>query len=258
MMKKTLTIVSALVLLAALAACSTIQSVIGGSKAQTNPGANGGAAANGRGGFGGDPATMTVEQKMGFAILKMDGSPTALTAQQAKDMLPLWQALKSMETSNTASADEITAIFTQMKDTLTAEQVSAVQKMTWTQADMTALMQQYGVQMGGGQGGFGGNGTLSPEQQATRTARFAAGGNNRQGGGFPQGGPGGAGAPGGAGGPGGFPQDGGPGGFGGNGASTPGAATRTPSPAQLNRQMIGLNSIFINPVIQLLTTKAGN
>lgn len=248
MLKKALYMVSALVLLAALAACSTIQSVIGGSPAQANQSTNGGTAnqTNGRGGFGGDPAKMTVEQKMGFAILKMEGTPSALTSQQAKDMLPLWEALKSMETSNTTSADEITAIFTQMKDTLTPEQVGVVQKMTWTQADMTALMQQYGMQVGGAPGGFGGNGTASPEQQATRAARTAAGGNNRQGGGF-----------GGNGGPG-----GGQGGFGGNGApggnTTSGGATRTPSPAQLNRNAIGLNSIFINPVIKLLTTKAGN
>ena len=250
MIKKTLYVLSALVLLVALAACSTIQSVIGGgSQAQTNNQTANGGQPNGRGGFGGDPATMTVEQKMGFAILKMEGTPTGLTAQQAKDMLPLWQALKSMETSNTASADEITAIFTQMKDTLTPEQVAAVTKLTWTQEDMTATMQQYGMQIGG-PGGAGGTGTLTTEQQATRTARFANGGNNRQGG---QGGPGG-----------GAPPDGGPGGqggFGGNGGqggnNTTGGATRTPSPAQLHRRAIGLNSIFINPVITLLTTKAG-
>jgi hypothetical protein len=249
MIKKTLYVLSALVLLVALAACSTIQSVIGGgSQAQTNNQTANGGQPNGRGGFGGDPATMTVEQKMGFAILKMEGTPTGLTAQQATDMLPLWQALKSMETSNTASADEITAIFSQMKDTLTPEQVAAVTKLTWTQEDMTATMQQYGMQFGGQGGPGGGPGTLTTEQQATRTARFANGGNNRQGG------PGG-----------GVPPDGGPGGFGGPGGNggqggnnTTGGATRTPSPAQLNRRVIGLNSIFINPVITLLTTKAGN
>jgi hypothetical protein len=120
--------------------------------------------------------------------------------------------------------------------------VTAIQGLTWTQADMTAIMQQYGIG-----NGFGGNGgTASPAQQQTRAAARANGG-----GGF--GGPGGGG-PGGGG-----PGGGGPGGFGGNGggATTPGSATRTPSPAQLNRQAIGFNSIFIEPVIKLLTTKSG-
>jgi|GEM_PF-4751867 len=36
------------------------------------------------------------------------------------------------------------------------------------------------------------------------------------------------------------------------------AGTGTPSPAQLNRVAIGLNSLFIDPVIKLLTSKSGS
>ena len=245
-MKKTIYLVTALLLLAALAACSAIQSLTGQQPAANQPaGANttgngqGTGNGGGRGGFGGDPTKMTVEQKMGIGILKLEGTDNAVTAQQAKDLLPLWQALKSMQTSNNASVDEIKAVFSQMKDTLTPGQVTAIQGLTWTQADMTAIMQQYGIG-----NGFGGqNGTASPAQQQTRAAARANGG-----GGFPGGG--------GPGGPGGGGQ-GGFGGNGGNGGTSSGGATRTPSPAQLNRQAMGFNSIFIDPVIKLLTTKAG-
>ena len=249
MLKKITYLIASLVLLAAVTACSAVQSLTGANSAQANaPQAGGTPQPGGRNGgaFGGDPATMTVEQKMGIGILKMEGTNTAVTAAQAKDLLPLWQALKSMETSNNASVDEINAVFTQMKDTLTPDQVTSIQKLTWTQADMTAIMQQYGVQGGG----FGGqNGTVSPGQQATFAARRAAGGGfGGPGGGAPGGAPGG-GAPGG-----GFGGQGGNGGTGGN--NTTGGATRTPSPAQLNRRAIGFNSVFIDPVIKLLTTKS--
>lgn len=241
MIKKLAILGGTLALLVALAACSAIQSITGATSGQAQASANGGAAQNGQQGqgngrgFGGDPTKMTVEQKLGIGILKLEGTPQALTADEAKTILPLWQALKSMQTSNNASVDEINALFTQTKEALTPDQVTAIQKLTWTQTDMQALMQQYNIGFGGnGQGGAQG----TPD--ATRIAQFRAQG-------------------GGAGGGGGFGGGGGGGGFGGAGGTGSGAsgATRTPSPQQLNRRAMGLNSVFIDPVIKLLQTKAG-
>ena len=142
-MKKYVPLLLVVPALLLLAACSAVQSLVGGSSNNGNAVVNGTPAPGGRngGGFGGDPATMTVEQKLGIGILKLEGTNNAVSAQQAKDMLPLWLALKSMETSNNASVDEINAVFTQMKETLTADQVTAIQKLTWTQADMSTILQ---------------------------------------------------------------------------------------------------------------------
>jgi ABC-type glycerol-3-phosphate transport system substrate-binding protein len=232
MFKKTIFLILALGLIAALmAACAAAPasaSTTQNGSSQTNNGQGGNA--NNRGGFDNqDPASMPVESKLGIGILKLENTSLAVTAQQANDLLPLWQGLKSMETSNNASAEEITALLGQIKDTLTPQQVDAIQKMTWQQSDLQALLQQYGVQFGGG----GQRGTPDP----TRIAQFRANNGGGFGGGF----------------------GGGPGGFGGapgGGASTTGNATRTPSPQQLNRRAIGFNSIFIDPVITLLTTRS--
>lgn len=254
MTKKTLLTFIVLPLVFILAACSSLQ-IPGISNASANSGNNNQAnAGQGRnGGFGGDPAKMPVDSKLGIGILKLEGTPQAVTAKQANDLLPLWKALKTMLASNTASADEITALLKQIQDTLTPDQVQAVQKLTWTQADLQAIMQQYGIQGAGGQGGFA---NLTPAERATRVAQFQAqGGGNRTGGTGGNNGTGGR--PAGGGFPGGGGFGGGQGGTG-NGQGTNTNVQRTPSPAQLARRAAGMNSIFVDPVIKLLQTRASS
>ena len=123
---------------------------------------------------------------------------------------------------------------------MTPEQTQAIQKMTWTQSDMQALMTKYGVTFGAGQGGTGGQ-NLTADQRATRTAQFQS--RNQNGG-----------APGGPGDPGGFP--GGPGGPGGA-VGGPGGqpANGTPQPGRRVGGG-GMNTIFVDPLIKLLQTRA--
>ncbi len=232
MNKKTLYVLIVLPLVLILAACASLQ-IPGVSAAAAQPSQ----AARGNGGFNADPSKMPVQQKLAIGILKLEGTPQAITAQQAQQMLPLWKALKALSTSNNTSQTEITALYQQIQGVLTPDQVQAIQKLTWTQSDMRAMMQQYGIQFGQG---FGANGTLDPSVRATRVAQFQA-----------QGGGGGAG-----GGGGGF--GGGGGNFGGgNGANGQNRAQRTPAPGQARRGFGGMNIIFVNPVIKLLQTKAG-
>jgi hypothetical protein len=100
-------------------------------------------------------------------------------------------------------------------------------------------MTKYGVTFGGGQGGQ----NLTADQRATRTAQFQSR-NQNGGGGF-----GGGGAPGGV--PGG---PGGPGGFGGGQGGSGTAVARTPQPGR--RAGGGMNTIFVDPLIKLLQTRA--
>jgi len=145
----------------------------------------------------------------------LEGSESAVTAAQAKDLLPLWQVYSSLIASDTAAQEEKDALAQQIQETMTADQVKAIEALNLTQRDVFASMQELGIAPqfgangttqqngtttrgngqggnfppggfpggGPGGGGFGGNGTqLNPEQIATAQARREANGNG--GGGF--------------------------------------------------------------------------
>jgi hypothetical protein len=239
MMKNKLYLLVALPMVLVLGACSGIQIPGLGAKsaqaAQNNP-----AEANY------DSAKMPLEQKLAIGTLKLEGTDQAVTAKEATDLLPLWQAVKSLEANTNTAPSEITAVYKQIEGIMTPAQTQAIQTMTWTQEDLQALMTSYGVTFGAGQGGAGDQ-TLTADQRATRTAQFQSRNQNGGGpGGPPVGDPGGfAGGPGGA------------GGFGGGQSGSGTAVARTPQPGQAARRAGGgMNTIFVDPLIKLLQTRA--
>lgn len=85
-----------------------------------------------------------------LGTLKLDGADQAVTAAQAKELLPLWQVYQSLSTSDTAAQAEITALEKQIEETMTKEQMQAIQAMNLTPQDSFAILQQMGL--GGGRG----------------------------------------------------------------------------------------------------------
>jgi hypothetical protein len=199
---------------------------------------------NGQNAFNTDPATLPVQMKLGMGTLRLDGTNLAVTPEQAKTLLPLWRALKTLSTDTNTSADEVKALNQQIEDSMTKEQVQAIQKMTWTRDDLRKMMQQYGVSAGNGGQQQAGARQTTPGASSQGTQTGGGGG-----GGFP-GGPGGP--PGG----GGF-IGGGTGGGGGTNASTNRTGSnRTPVPGQAaRREAGGMNLLFADPVIKLLEGK---
>jgi hypothetical protein len=225
-----------------LTACSVLQSaqamVSGSNSYSQNQGQN-----QGQNPFGGITANTPVDSKLAIGMLKLEGTDLAVTPDQAKNLLPLWQALKTLSSSATTAPEEVTAVFQQIQDTLTPEQMKAIKEMALSQDDMQALMKSLGMQTGAG---FGNGGTVSPEQQATRTARRTQ---NPSGGGF--GGPGG-----GFGGPGPGGDFGGPGGNSGAGNQGSTKTRPTQSPQNIIRRSMGMNLLFMDPLIKILETRA--
>ncbi len=78
--------------------------------------------------------------------LLLESSSLSVTEAQAADLLPLWKAVKSLTNDNYTSAEEISALYAQIDETMTAEQVKAIQGMDFNQETLTSLMTQYGVQ----------------------------------------------------------------------------------------------------------------
>jgi len=161
-----------------------------------------------------NPQGLPLSEKLAIGTLKLEGSANAISAKQVADLLPLWQVYSSLITSDTAAQEEKDALAQQIQETMTSDQVKAIDDLNLTQQDVFASMQQLGISTSsqvnvngtpqpngngfpggggvffggggdrgsGGGNGFGGSGSqLSPSQISTLQARRSA---NGGGGGF--------------------------------------------------------------------------
>lgn len=231
MLKRTIwKTILAITLLAVLSACSAAAaSSPAGSTARQTPQPAG---------INPDTGQLPLETRLAVGILSLENSDLAVTPEQAQTLLPLWKAVKALSSSDTASGEEIQALYEQIQEALSADQLQQIQSLTLTQDDLRAMMEQYGIQPNLPAGM---EDNLSQEQIATRVAQRAEGG-------FPGGGPGG-----------GFPPDGGMGGGGGMPPSFDGQNGQqvTPDPTRIaQRRGLGMNRLFLDPLIQLLESRA--
>lgn len=132
---------------------------------------------------------MTISAQLGFGTLLLEDSEYAVDAEQAEQLLLLWKAARSLSESETVAEAELEAVFNQIEDTMTSEQISAISEMQLTGEEMTQLMEDFDLSFGFGGAGFE---NLTPEQQATAQAARESGesipGSGLAGGGLPGGG----------------------------------------------------------------------
>jgi hypothetical protein len=210
-MKKNLMITATLILMGILAACSLPFS--SSSSTSTRASQNSALA---------DPSKLPIESKMAIGILKLEGTDQAVDSTQAKDLLPLFMALKTLSTNNNTAPEELTALNKQIKNTMKADQITTIEKMTITSEEVRTLIANNGA---------------STSSSSSNTNSAAAGGNN-----FGPGGPGG-----------GIP------GITGGGQTSTTRVQATPNAAQaaqtLRRTAGGLNLTLAQSVIDLLNSK---
>lgn len=197
---------------------------------------------------------LPVVTQLAVGTLKLDETNLAITADQATQLVPLWQAYRSLELSQTSAQQERDALVSQIEGTFTADQVMEIANMKLTSADMQTVFRSRFPQAQGTP-----DGTRVP---GTRQFSGQAGGGFDGGGGGGFIGGGGGGFPGGGGG--GFPG----GGFNGGGGNFFGglAPGETPNPQALETLRAGgaagagatdgLNLGVISVVIQFLQQKS--
>ena len=113
-----------------------------------------------------DPRT-----QLALGTLALEDTPNAVTAEQAQALLPRWKAADSLTGADNVASEEMSGLFNQIEEGMTAEQVQAIQALDLSGQAMADLASQYGFQMGGG----GGPGNLTPEMQSTLQAARASG-----------------------------------------------------------------------------------
>jgi hypothetical protein len=109
--------------------------------------------------------------QLAFGTLRLAETEQAVTAEQAKKLLPLWQALRGGVTADA----EVNAVLRQIEGAMTSDQLEAIAAMQLTQEDLGNWMQEQGTGFGRGFAGGGGQGEVSEEERATRQAQFAEG-----------------------------------------------------------------------------------
>ena len=185
---------------------------------------------------------MPISTQLMLGTLKLEGTGLAVDPSQAAELLVLWKAARSLSESDNVATAEMEAIFKQIQDAMTADQIEAIAAMQLTREDMTQLAQDMGIEFGFGAGSFG---DMSPEMQATAQAARESG----------LGGPGG-GVPGAGGG---FGRgDGLPGGEAGGVEQLSPEQRATLQAERTKRGNIGarLTLVLADPLIELLETRA--
>jgi hypothetical protein len=169
---------------------------------------------------------LSPESKLALGTIKLEGTKQAVDSKMAANLLPLWQLLFQLNSSSSTAPQEVTAVLDQIKITMTPEQISTINSMTLTQADIFTVIQQQAQANGSGD----------------TTGSGSTGRNRGNGGGFVfvGGGPGGGGFPG--------------GGFRTNGNADPSTSSQTAAQAAQARQN-AISNLMINQVIRLLETK---
>lgn len=117
---------------------------------------------------------LPVQSQLIVGTLKLADTELAVDADQAADLVPLWQAVQTLSQSETTAVVELDALLKQIQEAMSAEQIQAIAAMKLTSADLQTTMTEAGI--GFRPGAFGQN------------ADQAAGENNGPGFGFPGGG----------------------------------------------------------------------
>ena len=150
------------------------------------------------------PDALSVQTQLTLGTLKLEETDLAVDSEQAAELLTLWQAIRSLSTSDVTAEGEIEAVVNQILETMNSEQLEAIAAMELTQEGIFELTQELGIARGGdlttagdprssapdgivpgsgpggglgggpGGGGIGGlSGELNPEQIATLQAERA-------------------------------------------------------------------------------------
>jgi len=113
---------------------------------------------------------LAVRNQLALGTLQLDGTANAITPEQAKTLLRLWQALRATTQSGASAQAEVSALLSQIEGTLTADQLAAIKDLKLTQTTFQQWAAANGITMGAGGGQPGGGQGLSPEARATRQA----------------------------------------------------------------------------------------
>jgi predicted small secreted protein len=127
---------------------------------------------------------LSIQGQLAAGTLLLEGTDLTVDEALAADLLPLWRAAQSLMSSDTAATLEIEAIYNQIQDTMTPDQIAAIAEMKLTEDSLETMLEE--GELFSGQGGFAagrGERFIPPEGFVMRGGESGQG----PGGGFGQG-----------------------------------------------------------------------
>ncbi len=86
-----------------------------------------------------------LRNQLAYGIMELDGTTSAVTPEQAKTLIPLWQAVIALSGDSTTASEELTAVQDQIVTALTPEQLRSIAAMQITNNDLSVFYAGYGV-----------------------------------------------------------------------------------------------------------------
>jgi hypothetical protein len=83
---------------------------------------------------------LSANLQLALGTLKLEEGSNAVDSATASVLLPLWKAVRSLSASDTTSALELQAVFTQIEESMSASQVQAIAAMQLTSSDLAQEM----------------------------------------------------------------------------------------------------------------------
>ena len=129
-------------LLTILFALLFVVTACGSGSASTNSVGGGNASTNSFRSNAAASTPLDAESKLALGTLKLEGTKQAIDPKMAANLIPLWQLLYQLKSSTSSAPQEVTAVVDQIKATMTPVQVSTINNMTLSQADIFTAFQQ--------------------------------------------------------------------------------------------------------------------
>lgn len=89
-----------------------------------------------------------------MGILALQDTSQAVTAEQAAELLPLWQAMIALEGGQSVAQAEIDALQTQLMRGMSIEQLQAIAALNLTNDDLSDFYADFGIDIGSEAGEF--------------------------------------------------------------------------------------------------------
>lgn len=121
-----------------------------------------------------------LRNQLAFGILELEGTENAVTSEQAKALLPLWQAMVALSGDSTTVPEELNAVQNQIIASVQPAQLLAIAALQITNAKLSEFYADKGIELPTPVPGVtkvpGGKKNMSEaDKQATRTANEASG-----------------------------------------------------------------------------------
>lgn len=122
----------------------------------------------------------SLRNQLAYGTLKLEGSDQAITLEQAKVLLPLWQAIVALSGNETTATEELTAVQNQIIEGLTPAQLEAIVIKRITNTDLNAFYAEHGITFPTPEPGVtkvpgSGKNRSQEDKEATRAAAAALG-----------------------------------------------------------------------------------